>query len=208
VAWYEDREVPNYKVVSKYQGHLFVAHQDHSPFDVVAWHGNYVPYKYDLKNFCVVNTVSYDHMDPSIFTVLTCPTTKPGVALCDFVIFPPRWSVAENTFRPPYYHRNCMSEFMGLILGRYEAKEEGFAPGGATLHSMMTPHGPDANCFEDWTHRQLGPIRVAEGTQAFMFESSLSLALTKWGEETCQKVDKEYFKCWQGLKKNFNPGKK
>merc|ERR1712002_232397 len=201
-AWYEDRKT-KFEVISKYQGYLFSATLDHSPFDVVAWHGNYAHYKYDLANYCVINSVSFDHCDPSIFTVLTCPSSKPGTAIADFVIFPPRWSVAENTFRPPYYHRNCMSEFMGLILGKYEAKEEGFCPGGATLHSMMTPHGPDAKCFQDWTDMKLGPIKVAEGTQAFMFESSLQLAVTKWGEETCNKVDKEYYKCWQQIKNNF-----
>merc|ERR1712227_228941 len=186
VAWFEKRNV-DYKIISKYQGFLFSATQDHSPFDVVAWHGNYAPYKYDL----------------SIFTVLTCPSSKPGTAIADFVIFPPRWSVAEDTFRPPYYHRNCMSEFIGLILGRYEAKEEGFCPGGATLHSMMTPHGPDAKCFQDWTEMKLGPMKVAEGTQAFMFGTSLQLAVTKWGEETCNKLDLEYYKCWQQLNNNF-----
>jgi len=201
-AWFEDRQT-SFEMISKYQGYLFSAALDHSPFDVVAWHGNYAPYKYDLANYCVINSVSFDHCDPSIFTVLTCPSSKPGTAIADFVIFPPRWSVAENTFRPPYYHRNCMSEFMGLILGKYEAKEEGFCPGGATLHSMMTPHGPDAKCFQDWTDMKLGPIKVAEGTQAFMFESSLQLAVTKWGEETCNKVDKDYYKCWQQIKNNF-----
>lgn len=202
VAWFEDRK-EEFAIISKYQGHLFKATQDTSPFDVVAWHGNYAPYKYNLANFCSVNSVSYDHMDPSIFTVLTCPSLKPGTAIADFVIFPPRWSVAENTFRPPYYHRNCMSEFMGLILGRYEAKESGFNPGGATLHSMMTPHGPDAQCFKDWSERELGPIKVAEGTQAFMFESCLQLAVTKWGEDTCKKLDDEYYQCWQQLQNNF-----
>jgi homogentisate 1,2-dioxygenase len=202
VAWFEDRRA-RFQIISKYQGHLFAAEQDHSPFDVVAWHGNYAPYKYDLANFCTVNSVSFDHIDPSIFTVLTCPSEKPGTAVADFVIFPPRWSVAHNTFRPPYYHRNCMSEFKGLILGRYEAKEAGFNPGGATLHSMMTPHGPDAECFEQWTQKELGPIKVAEGTQAFMFETSFQLALTKWGEETCDKIDKDYYKCWQRLEKHF-----
>jgi len=202
VAWYEDRQA-DFTVVSKYQGHLFSSKLDHSPFDVVAWHGNYAPYKYDLANFCTMNSVSFDHADPSIFTVLTCPSEKPGTAIADFVIFPPRWSVAEKTFRPPYYHRNCMSEFMGLILGKYEAKEEGFRPGGATLHSMMTPHGPDYNCFNDWSNRQLGPMRVADGTQAFMFESSLGLAVTKWAEETSCKLDREYYKVWQKLEKNF-----
>lgn len=142
--------------------------------------------------------------DPSIFTVLTCPSAKVGTAIADFVIFPPRWSVQEHTFRPPYYHRNCMSEFMGLIYGTYEAKDGGFQAGGGSLHSMMTPHGPDEKCFEAASNADLKPQRVADGTQAFMFESSLSMAVTKWGEETCQKLDAKYYECWQGLKNNFN----
>jgi len=202
VAHYEDVE-EEYLVVCKYQGHFFQAAQNHSPFDVVAWHGNYVPYKYNLSNFMVVNSVQFDHCDPSIFTVLTCPSAKPGTAIADFVIFPPRWAVQEHTFRPPYYHRNCMSEFMGLIYGNYEAKEEGFRPGGASLHSMMTPHGPDLQCFEAASGADLVPTRVADGTMAFMFESSLGLGLTTWGEEICQKIDPDYYKCWQGLKKYF-----
>ncbi|KAJ2945522.1 hypothetical protein O0L34_g339 [Tuta absoluta] len=168
VAKYHDEEIPGFKIINKYQGALFVAEQNHSPFDVVAWHGNYVPYKYDLSKFMVINSVSFDHCDPSIFTVLTCPSTKPGVAIADFVIFPPRWSVQENTFRPPYYHRNCMSEFMGLILGSYEAKESGFLPGGASLHSMMTPHGPDDQCFKGASHAKLEPQKIAVGTQVCM----------------------------------------
>ncbi|ELT89014.1 hypothetical protein CAPTEDRAFT_149861 [Capitella teleta] len=204
-AWYEDRDVKDYEILSKYQGALFSAKQDHSPFDVVAWHGNYAPYKYNLKNFMVINTVSFDHCDPCIFTVLTCQSMRPGVAIADFVIFPPRWGVADKTFRPPYYHRNCMSEFMGLIHGNYEAKEEGFRPGGATLHSMMTPHGPDADCFEKCSRGKLQPQRVAEGTMAFMFESCLSMAVTPWAVKHSEKVDEEYYKCWQPLKKHFNP---
>ncbi|GJQ86929.1 hypothetical protein Trydic_g11798 [Trypoxylus dichotomus] len=207
VAHYEDKEVDKYEIVSKYQGKLFVCEQDHSPFDVVAWHGNYVPYKYNLANFMVVNSVSFDHCDPSIFTVLSCQSERKGTAIADFVIFPPRWSVQEHTFRPPYYHRNCMSEFMGLILGQYEAKRSGFLPGGATLHSIMTPHGPDVKCFEDGSTETLKPVRVAEGTQSFMFESCLSLAVTKWGAETCEKLDPEYYKCWRDLRKNFTDPK-
>ncbi|KAH7723819.1 homogentisate 1,2-dioxygenase-like isoform X1 [Aphelenchoides avenae] len=200
VAWYEDKD-EEYRIVSKYQGALFEAHQDHSPFDVVAWHGNYAPYKYDLRKFMVINTVSFDHCDPSIFTVLTAPSLKPGVAIADFVIFPPRWGVAERTFRPPYYHRNCMSEYMGLIVGSYEAKAGGFRPGGASLHSMMTPHGPDATCFEKASTEELKPQRVADGTMSFMFESSLSMVVTKWANE--ENVDADYYKDWQPLKKHF-----
>lgn len=177
-----------YKIISKFQGALFVAKQKHSPFDVVAWHGNYAPFRYDLSKFMVINSVSFDHCDPSIFTVLTCPSSRPGTAIADFVIFPPRWSVQEHTFRPPYYHRkieccsvrlwkthlqwclgNCMSEFMGLILGRYEAKESGFLPGGASLHSMMTPHGPDRNCFEGASNAVLKAERIADGTQVNVY---------------------------------------
>ncbi|XP_063150674.1 homogentisate 1,2-dioxygenase isoform X2 [Candoia aspera] len=203
VAWYEDGQIAeDYTVISKYQGKLFEAKQNCSPFNVVAWHGNYTPYKYNLSNFMVINSVAFDHADPSIFTVLTAKSTCPGVAIADFVIFPPRWSVATNTFRPPYYHRNCMSEFMGLIKGTYEAKELGFLPGGATLHSMMIPHGPDAECFEKASTSKQEPERIAEGTMAFMFESSLSLAVTKWGLTTS--LDKNYYKCWEALKINFN----
>ncbi|XP_067002980.1 homogentisate 1,2-dioxygenase [Anabrus simplex] len=205
VAWFEDRDIPEYQIISKYQGQLFEAVQNHSPFDIVAWHGNYAPYKYDLANFMPVNAVRFDHCDPSIFTVLTCPSNKPGTAVADFVIFPPRWAVQEHTFRPPYYHRNCMSEFMGIIYGKYEAKEEGFQPGGASLHSMMTPHGPDSQCYEGAVTDPLKPTLIADGTQAFMFESSFSMAVTKWGFDGCQKIDPAYFKCWQTLKKNFNP---
>ncbi|XP_071112833.1 homogentisate 1,2-dioxygenase-like isoform X1 [Haliotis cracherodii] len=202
VAWYEDRDVEGFTVVSKYHGHIFSAKQKHSPFDVVAWHGNYAPYKYDLSKFMVINAVAYDHADPSIFTVLTCPSLKPGTAVADFVIFPPRWSVQEHTFRPPYYHRNCMSEFMGLIYGAYEAKEEGFRPGGASLHSLMTPHGPDAECFEKASNAELKPEKIATGTMAFMFESSYSMAVTEWGNKN--KVDPKYYQCWQTLQKHFN----
>ncbi|XP_054163160.1 homogentisate 1,2-dioxygenase-like [Oppia nitens] len=202
-ARYEDRECV-YKVINKFNGKLFVAKQSYSPFDVVAWYGNYVPYKYNLANFMVINSVSFDHADPSIFTVLTCPSEKPGVAIADFVIFPPRWGVADHTFRPPYYHRNCMSEFMGLIKGTYEAKEGGFQPGGASLHSMMTPHGPDYQCFTKAITDDLKPQRIAEGTMAFMFESSLSLVTTEWGLKTCQTLDENYYKCWSDLKSNFN----
>ncbi|KAK0172046.1 hypothetical protein PV328_005416 [Microctonus aethiopoides] len=206
VAWYEDREV-DFKIYTKYGGKLFVSKQKHSPFDVVAWHGNYVPYKYNLNHFMVINSVSFDHCDPSIFTVLTCPSLKSGTAIADFVIFPPRWSVQDNTFRPPYYHRNCMSEFMGLIKGRYEAKEDGFQSGGASLHSMMTPHGPDDKCFEGASQVKLKPERIADGTLAFMFETSMCMNLTSWAIES-SKLDDSYYKCWEGLKKQFNPNDK
>ncbi|KAG0173203.1 hypothetical protein DFQ28_001238 [Apophysomyces sp. BC1034] len=190
-------------ITTKFNGELFVANQNHTPFDVVAWHGNYAPYKYDLAKFCVINTVSYDHIDPSIFTVLTAKSNTPGVAIADFVIFPPRWAVAENTFRPPYFHRNCMSEFMGLILGDYEGKSGGFLPGGGSLHSIMTPHGPDANVFEIASKADLTPVRVGDKTQSFMFETSLILSLTKWGHKTCGKVQEDYWKAWSNLENKF-----
>lgn len=203
IAWYEDKSRPGYTIIQKFGGELFIAKQDFSPFNVVAWHGNYVPCKYDLTKFCPYNTVLIDHSDPSINTVLTAATEKPGVALLDFVIFPPRWLVAEHTFRPPYYHRNCMSEFMGLIYGGYEAKADGFLPGGASLHSCMTPHGPDTTTYEATIARgnEAGPCRITN-TMAFMFESYLIPRVCPWALES-PFLDHEYYHCWIGLKSHF-----
>jgi len=169
VAWFEDRGEPC-ELVQKFQGGLWSTTLDHSPFDVVAWHGNLAPYRYDLRRFNTINTVSFDHPDPSIFTVLTSPSEMPGTANCDFVIFPPRWMVAEDTFRPPWFHRNVMSEFMGLIHGAYDAKEGGFAPGGASLHNCMNGHGPDRASYEKAVAADLIPYKI-EDTMAFMFET-------------------------------------
>ncbi|KAK2078603.1 hypothetical protein QBZ16_003443 [Prototheca wickerhamii] len=170
VAWYENRQC-DFTLLTKFEGRIFEATQDHSPFDVVAWHGNLAPYKYDLARFCPMNAVSFDHPDPSIFTVLTCPSATPGVAIADFVIFPPRWAVAEHTFRPPYFHRNVMSEFMGLIRGQYDAKAEGFAPGGSSLHSCMSAHGPDVTSHKAATAGPEEPAHLPRDTLAFMFET-------------------------------------
>ncbi len=202
VAAYEDIE-GEMELVAKFAGNLYSAKLSHSPLDVVAWVGNSAPYKYDLARFNVINTVSYDHPDPSIFTVLTSPSDTHGVANLDFVIFPPRWMVAENTFRPPWYHRNIMSEFMGLIEGVYDAKEEGFVPGGASLHNSMSPHGPEAAVFEKASHAELEPVRY-ENTLAFMFESRYPFVTTPYAvnSETRQK---NYIDCWGGLSKHFNP---
>jgi homogentisate 1,2-dioxygenase len=174
-AWYEDKD-ETYHVISKFQGSLFVCSQDHSPYDVVGWHGNYYPYKYDLKNFMVINAVLFDHADPSIFTLLTCPSTEPGVAVADFVIFPPRWMVQENTFRPPYYHRNCMSEFMGIIHGKYDAKKDN-QPGGATLHSMMTPHGVDSFSYDKTISEELKPAKLT-GNMVGTYNTVMLLSYT------------------------------
>ncbi|MET0612500.1 MAG: homogentisate 1,2-dioxygenase, partial [Pseudomonas caspiana] len=168
-AWFEERDEP-VTLVQKFLGELWATQLDHSPFDVVGWHGNNVPYKYDLRRFNTIGTVSYDHPDPSIFTVLTSPGAVHGQANIDFVIFPPRWMVAENTFRPPWFHRNLMNEFMGLIEGAYDAKAEGFMPGGASLHNCMSAHGPDNATAEKATAAQLQPHKI-DNTMAFMFET-------------------------------------
>jgi homogentisate 1,2-dioxygenase len=201
VAAYEDRE-GDFHVVAKFQGNLWECETDHSPLDVVAWHGNYAPYKYDLANFNTINTVSFDHPDPSIFTVLTSPSEIAGMANVDFVIFPPRWMVAEHTFRPPWFHRNFMNEFMGLIFGHYDAKPEGFVPGGASLHNCMSGHGPDVAAFENASNAELKPQRY-ENTLAFMFETRFVLRPTKWAMETAA-LQADYWQCWQGLKKHFS----
>lgn len=201
VAAFEDVE-GEFKLIAKFCGNLWEAEIGHSPLDVVAWHGNYGPYKYDLTRFNTINTVSFDHPDPSIFTVLTSPTDTPGTANCDFVIFPARWMVAEHTFRPPYFHRNVMNEYMGLICGVYDAKEKGFVPGGASLHNCMSGHGPDADTFAKASAAELTPQRY-ENTLAFMFESRSVICPTKFAMET-PALQSDYFECWQGLKKKLS----
>lgn len=200
VAWYEDRE-GTFEQVAKFGGNLWRCEIDHSPLDVVAWHGNYAPYKYDLRRFNTIGSISFDHPDPSIFTVLTSPSGEAGVANCDFVIFPDRWLVGEDTFRPPWYHRNYMSEYMGLIYGAYDAKEEGFVPGGGSLHNQMSAHGPDLDAFEKASNAELKPQKL-EGTMAFMFESRYIIRPTRFAMETAS-LQPNYSGVWRGLKKNF-----
>lgn len=201
VAAYEEKEGA-YKMIAKFSGALWQAALGHSPLDVVAWHGNYAPYKYDLSKFMAINTVSFDHADPSIFTVLTSPSgVMPGIANVDFVIFPPRWSVAEHTFRPPYFHRNVMSEFMGLIAGVYDGKEGGgFEPGGCSLHNCMSAHGPDAATVEKATNAQLSPVYM-KGATAFMFESRYIMKPTQ--QALKQGLQEDYYAVWKSIKKTF-----
>lgn len=199
-AAFEDTE-GDIELVCKFQHRLWVAKSNHSPLNVVAWHGNYAPYCYDLSLFNTINTVSFDHPDPSIFTVLTSPSDTLGVANLDFVIFPPRWMVAEHTFRPPYYHRNIMSELMGLILGEYDAKKEGFLVGGVSIHNRMTSHGPDAATYYEASTQTLKP-EPYENTLAFMFESQDPWLVTDKAYQHSSR-QKNYAACWQGLKRSF-----
>ena len=201
VASYEDLE-GSFELLCKYAGRLFSAPIAHSPLDVVAWTGNSGPYKYDLSRFNVMGSVSYDHPDPSIYTVLSSPSDTEGVASIDFVIFPPRWMVAENTFRPPWYHRNVMSEYMGLIEGVYDAKEAGFVPGGSSLHNCMSAHGPEAAVFEKASNAELTPDRYRD-TMAFMLESRYVIQPTSWAMQT-ELRQRDYTRCWDGINKHFN----
>ena len=202
VAHYEDI-AGQFELITKFCGRFFSSELDYSPMDVVAWVGNSAPYKYDLAKFNVINTVSYDHPDPSIFTVLTSRSDTPGIANLDFVIFPPRWMVAEDTFRPPWFHRNVMSEFMGLIHGQYDAKEKGFLPGGASLHNTFTPHGPEAGVFTKASQAELKPVKY-QNTMAFMFESRYPYAVTRSALNS-PTLQKDYNDCWQGLPRQFSP---
>ena len=202
VAAYEDRE-GEFEMVCKFAGRLYACTLDHSPLDVVAWVGNSLPYKYDLELFNVIGTVSYDHPDPSIYTVLTSPSDTPGTANVDFVIFPPRWMVGEDTFRAPWYHRNVMSEFMGLIYGVYDAKPEGFVPGGASLHNCMSAHGPDEAAFDGSSNSKLVPVKQTD-TMAFMFESRYVIQPTGFALDSAQR-QRGYVDCWQKLEKHFKP---
>ncbi|HEY4071468.1 MAG TPA: homogentisate 1,2-dioxygenase [Herbaspirillum sp.] len=205
-ARYEDRE-GDFELLAKFDGNLWSAKIGHSPLDVVAWHGNYAPYKYDLRHFSPVGSIANDHPDPSIYLVLQAPSDTPGVDTLDFVVFPPRWLVAEDTFRPPWFHRNVASEFMGLILGSYDAKAEGFAPGGASVHNCMTGHGPDTATFEQASNADTTIPRKLEHTMAFMFETRHVLCPTAQALASAQ-LQTDYSACWSDLKKNFNPEKK
>ena len=202
-AWYEDRE-GDFTLVTKFGGNLWRAKIDHSPLDVVAWHGNYAPYKYDLRHFNTIGSISYDHPDPSIFLVLQAQSAVPGVDTIDFVIFPPRWLAAENTFRPPWFHRNIASEFMGLIHGQYDAKAEGFRPGGASLHNCMVGHGPDAATFEKASNIDTSTPQKVGDTMAFMFETINLLKPTAYAL-SAPTLQKNYYQCWMNIQKNFNP---
>ena len=200
VAAFEDKG-GKCEVVAKFLGNLWASEYRHSPLDVVAWHGNNAPYKYDLARFMVINTVSFDHPDPSIFTVLTSPSGQPGVANVDFVIFPPRWQVAEHTFRPPWFHRNVMSELMGLVHGAYESKAEGFLPGGVSIHNCLQGHGPDVPTFEKGSAAELKPHKL-ENSLAFMWESKYVFRPTKFALGAPQ-LQKGYDAAWGGFKKHF-----
>ncbi len=189
------------EIVRKVGGRLWRSTVAASPFNVVAWHGNLVPFKYDTARFMAIGSISHDHPDPSIFTVLTSPSDTPGTANCDFVIFPPRWLVAEDTFRPPWYHRNLMSEFMGLVHGQYDAKPEGFRPGGMSLHNSMVPHGPDAAAFDKASHAVLAPQKL-DDTLAFMIESRWRFKPTVYAMEGGS-LDHSYARCWAGLPDHF-----
>ena len=207
VAAYEDREVPSTLTI-KWCGQFHVTEIGQSPLDVVAWHGNYAPYKYDLRNYCPVGAILFDHPDPSIFTVLTAPSGVPGTANIDFVLFRERWMVAEDTFRPPWYHKNIMSELMGNIYGQYDAKPQGFVPGGMSLHNMMLPHGPDREAFEKASNANLGPDKL-DNTMSFMFETRFPQHLTGFAAKEAPLQD-DYIDCWESLEKKFDgtPGKK
>jgi homogentisate 1,2-dioxygenase len=203
VAAYEDADRP-VEVVNKFCGNLWAATYDHSPLDVVAWHGNHVPYVYDLHRFNVIGSISYDHPDPSIFTVLTSPSDTPGLAGVDFVVFAPRWLVGEDTFRPPYFHRNVMSEYMGLVEGAYDAKtggKGGFVPGGGSLHNMMSAHGPDRETFDRASAAELKPQKVDDGL-AFMFETRWPVTLAP-GAADAEFRQRGYDDVWRGLERHF-----
>lgn len=202
VAAWEDKG--RTEVVSKFMGGLWAAEWEHSPLDTVAWHGSCTAYKYDLARFMAINTVSFDHCDPSIFTVMTSPSGQAGVANVDFVVFPPRWQVAEDTFRPPWFHRNFMSELMGLVHGVYDAKAEGFSAGGISIHNCMSAHGPDNATFDKATKAELKPHKI-EGSLAFMFESRYVFRPTRFAMEAPQ-LQKSYDSVWKGFPMNFDPG--
>ncbi len=205
-AYYEDLDA-GCELVGKFLNRLWIAPMDHSPLDVVAWHGNYAPYKYDLRRFNTLGSISYDHPDPSIFLVLHSPSAAPGTGNIDFAVFPPRWLAMEQTFRPPWFHRNVANEFMGLITGVYDAKSTGFVPGGASLHNCMSGHGPDAATFDKAIAADTSlPAHITD-TMAFMLETRWVLKPTRSALQGMPPLQQDYMSHWLGLKKRFDPAR-
>ncbi|KAI0671633.1 homogentisate 1,2-dioxygenase [Trametes maxima] len=198
-----DLDQSPWEVVYKVGGKLFSCKQEHTPFDVVAWNGNYVPYKYALEKFAHVGSINKDHIDPSIFCVLTAKSKTPGAPLADFLIFSGRWDVATGTFRPPFYHRNCATEMMGLIYGDYGGRSDAFAPGGFSFENGYCPHGVSYDEFKKATETDLPPMRVHDGTMAFMFESAMQLTLTDYAMKRTGKLHEHEPKMWDNLKGQF-----
>ena len=206
VAAYENKQ-EDWILYTKFGGDMFEMHQTFSPYNVVAYSGNYVPYKYDLRKFCCLNSVTYDHPDPSIYTVLTCPSHESGTAVADFVIFPPRWMAMEHSFRPPWFHRNTMTEYMGMIWGEYDAKKGGFVPGGASLHSCMAPHGPDATTFANASDPNIVDTQKPEFFDrglAFMFETCYILKVNEKALKG-DDIQHDYQDCWKSMPDTFDP---
>ena len=205
MAWYEDRQ-GSVELIAKFAGNLWSAAIDQSPLDVVAWHGNYAPYRYDLRRINAISSVSFDHPDPSIYLVLQSQSDTPGVDTIDFVVFPTRTLAMEHRFRPPWFHRNIASEFMGLIHGVDDAKSTGFSPGGASLHNCMGGHGPDAEIFTKAINADLSQVHRIKDTMAFMFEPRCVIRPTRFAVESPQ-LQQDYYQCWQDLSREFDPSK-
>jgi homogentisate 1,2-dioxygenase len=202
VAAYEDRACPGYEVLVKHGGQLFRATIDHVPYDVVAWHGNHVPCKYDLAHFNAMGSVSFDHPDPSILTVLTCPLDDHGNNMADVLVFSGRWEVAEHTFRPPYYHRNVATEFSYIVA--LPEPYSGFEKGAYFLSPSMTPHGISGRAHRQALEADDAPRRLPDGSIWVMFETALGLRLTPWAMASGNRDD-AYHELWTDMPATFSP---
>ncbi|HEY3498273.1 MAG TPA: homogentisate 1,2-dioxygenase, partial [Polyangiaceae bacterium] len=209
-AWHEDRLAPGYRIAAKLGGALYEARQDHSPFDVVAWHGNHCPYVYDLALFTPAGYTRVDHPDPSIHTVLSAPLDERGTHSLDLVVFPPRWDATEGTFRPPYFHRNATTEINGIVR---EVSSPGsmFVPGCLFLTPSMTPHGPVAagveRAFSLSDAEADKPHRYSENACWFQFETALPFSLTPWARNAPHRLHDWHSK-WGSYRSYFDPGSK
>lgn len=185
-AWYEDRACQGYRLTAKFGGSLHEATLEHSPYDVVGWHGSYVPYKYNLFMFNAFGSVTWDHTDPSMHVVIHSLADDHGNSACDVAAFVPRWDATLHTFRPPYYHRNQATEFNGIV--SMNGPYSGFEAGGSFLTPFFTAHGiatagaqRSLEGNEDAVH-----LSPDESSVWIMFESCYPLTVAPWA------VDAEY----------------
>ena len=201
VASFEDLEAP-YEIVHKQGGDLWRTTVNASPFDVVAWHGRYAPFKFDLMDFNAYWGANWDHSDPSILTVLTSPHDDHGRNAVDFAVFRGRWDATQDTFRPPYMHRNSAVEFNAVI--KSPRTKGAYRPGAVTYTPYLMPHGVSVSGYEaavgQSDEHANEPRRSSDDELWIQFESTYLLRVMPWILDSPQR-DRAYTGQFEGFRK-------